>query len=144
MLSVTRKVEYALIGLSHMAALPPGTVVTVQELAAQYHLPVKLLAKVFSRMREAAIVRSHRGKLGGYSLAIGPDEITLARIADILEGSSNLVSCCDGRRPVCAQWDACNIRSPMDRLNHRLQGFLSSVTLVDFVANKGTGGASGN
>ena len=136
MLNVTRKVEYALIGLSHIASKPPGTIVTVREVADQYDIPGKLLAKIFHELKSAQLLRSHQGKNGGYSLARIPGELTLANVVDVIEGPSHVVTCYDEDGYKCPQGDSCNIVEPMAQLNRRLRSFLETVTLRDFVANK--------
>jgi len=144
MLNLTRKVEYALIGLAHVAALPPGTIVTVREVAQQHRIPGKLLAKVFHEMKAAQLLHSHQGKNGGYSLAQSPAEVTLSTVVGILEGHTDLVICCDGGGYQCPQFGDCNIQNPIEQLNHRLRGFLGSVTLMDFISNRIPVAASGN
>lgn len=136
MFNVTRKVEYALIGISHIASQPTGTVVTVREVAEHYNIPSKLLAKIFHELKSSQLLRSHQGKNGGYSLALKPDQVTLAQVVDVIEGRTTVVICFDSEGYRCPQYDHCNIVNPMEQLNARLRGFLESVTLQDFVANK--------
>lgn len=144
MFNVTRKVEYALIGISHIAAQPAGTIVTVREVAELYNIPSKLLAKIFHELKGARLLRSHQGKNGGYSLAHLPTDVTLAQVVDVIEGQPNVVICFDSEGYRCPQYDNCNIVKPMDQLNARLRGFLESVTLQDFVTNKNPAWASHN
>lgn len=144
MFNVTRKVEYALIGISHIAAQPAGTVVTVREVAEHYNIPSKLLAKIFHELKGAHLLRSHQGKNGGYSMALVPGEVTLAQVVDVIEGRSEVVICFDSEGYHCPQHENCNIVKPMEQLNARLRGFLESVTLQDFVANRNHMWASHN
>lgn len=141
MLSITRKVEYALIGLAHMASLGPGAVVTVRGVSEQYGIPGKLLAKVFHEMRSANLLCSHQGKNGGYSLARKPSEVTLTDVINTIEGKADLVHCSGAGGSPCPQSNGCNIQSPMEALNSRLRGFLDSVTLEAFCVpqNQGEG-----
>ena len=136
MFNVTRKVEYALIGIAHIAAQPAGTIVTVREVSEHYNIPGKLLAKIFHQLKGAQLLRSHQGKNGGYSLARIPNEVSLAQVMDVIEGQSKVVICFDSEGYHCPQHEHCNIVNPMEQLNAQLRGFLESVTLQDFVANK--------
>ena len=43
---LSKKVEYALIAVLHMADLRPGTIVTAKDISEQYHIPADLLGKV--------------------------------------------------------------------------------------------------
>lgn len=129
MLSITRKVEYALIGLTHMAAQEPGAVMTVREIAARYGVPGTLLAKVFHQLRTAGFLHSHLGKKGGYSLARDPADVTLTEVISAIEATPNLVPCLEEDCYPCPQEKECNILYPMDRLNRQLRGILDSVTI---------------
>lgn len=129
MLSITRKVEYALMGLTHMAAQEAGAVVTVREIAAVYGLPGALLAKVFHQLRTARFLHSHQGKHGGYSLARDPADVTLTEVISAIESPPNLVLCLEENGQPCPQEEGCNIRDPMVRLNRQLRDFLDSVTI---------------
>lgn len=142
MFNVTRKVEYALIGIAHIASQPPGTIVTVREVAEQYQIPGKLLAKIFHELKSAQLLRSHQGKNGGYSMARIPAEVSLAQVIDVIEGQSDVVICFDSEGYRCPQYDNCNIIHPMEQLNVKLRSFLESVSLRDFVANKSQAWAS--
>lgn len=129
MLSITRKVEYALIGLTHMASEEAGTVVTVREVATMYGIPGTLLAKVFHQLRTARFLRSHLGKKGGYSLARDPADVTLTDVISAIENPPNLVPCLEQDCDPCPQEKECNIVHPMGRLNRQLRGILDSVTI---------------
>jgi Rrf2 family protein len=49
--------------------------------------------QILSKLRTAGLVRSHRGKRGGFSLAKDPREITVLDILVATEGDLSLVSC---------------------------------------------------
>ena len=132
MLSITRKVEYALIGLAHIAEMGKGQIVTVRQVAEAYRIPGKLLAKVCHELKSARMLLSHQGKNGGYSLARDPKDVTLTDVIQTIEGRADLVSCIDSDGQHCPQFDDCNIKSPMESLNASLRGFLDAVTLETF------------
>ena len=71
MLQLSKKVEYGLIALRHMAMKPVGQVFTAKELALEYAIPYELLAKVLQKLARAGVVISTQGVKGGprkYSL----------------------------------------------------------------------------
>ncbi|MBK7092932.1 MAG: Rrf2 family transcriptional regulator [bacterium] len=61
------------------------------EIATRQNLPIRFLELVFSRLRATDIVKSTRGAAGGYQLARVPQEITLAEVISVCEGSSEFV-----------------------------------------------------
>src|SRR5262245_25494766 len=64
MLSFSRKTDYALIALSHLARLQ-GRTVSAREIAQAYGLPQALVMNVLKAMHRAGIVSSVRGVKGG-------------------------------------------------------------------------------
>ena len=69
MLQLSKKVEYGLIALRHMAMSPVGQVFTAKEIAMKYNIPYEFLAKVLQKLTKAGVVTSFQGMRGGYLLA---------------------------------------------------------------------------
>ena len=71
MLSLSKRADYALLALSHLAvtrASDPTRLVNAKELAEQHEIPVELLAKILQTLAKNGIVASHPGPTGGYKL----------------------------------------------------------------------------
>lgn len=132
MLSLTRKTDYAIIALCHLASLGEGQVSNVREIALQYDLPAELLAKAMQCMAREGLVISHAGPSGGYSLARDSGEISVADVVLALEGPLRIASCFDedGSNP-CAAFEKCTLRDPIKRLQKRLFEMLDSITLAE-------------
>src|SRR5690606_10453865 len=79
MLSLTRKTEYALIALFHLAR-ESERVCTAREISARYHLPPALLMNVLKCLASGDLLLSTRGAKGGYRLALPPEAISLSAI----------------------------------------------------------------
>jgi Rrf2 family protein len=67
-LQLTKRTEYGLIALVHMADRR-GEVVSVREICEHYPVPRRLLAEVLKDLGRANLVESQRGATGGYQLA---------------------------------------------------------------------------
>src|SRR6187402_905906 len=98
MLQLTKRTEYGLIALVHMAD-HGGRVVSVREIGEHYPVPRRLMAEVLKDLSHAGIVESQRGATGGYALARSADAITLAEIVVALEGQP-VITNCDGHDPM--------------------------------------------
>ena len=59
---------------------------TVEQIAAQRHVPEKFLVHILIQLKRAGIVRSVRGARGGYHLARAPEEISLLDIVRAIDG----------------------------------------------------------
>ena len=74
----------AVLGLARF--YPTGAAVRVEDLAAQQGVPPNYLVQILIELKAQAIVRSVRGKEGGYLLARPPSEITLADVLCAVHG----------------------------------------------------------
>lgn len=91
MLKFTRKTDYAVQALLHMAARQ-GTdasagLVSAREIAACHGIPVQLTAKLLQAMARAGLCESQLGPRGGYRLARPAGEISLRTIIAAVEGN---------------------------------------------------------
>ena len=97
MLTLTRKTDYALISLTHLAQ-NPGVCTSAREIAELYHMPLPLLMNVLKLLTGRGFVKSVRGPRGGYTLAQSAESISLSDTIRAVEGPIKLVRCAD--RPV--------------------------------------------
>lgn len=86
---ISHKVDYgvrALVALARAEADGGGRPVTRERLAAAERIPAKFLDDILRALRNAGLVRSHRGPEGGWTLGRPPKEITVADVIRVLEG----------------------------------------------------------
>jgi Rrf2 family protein len=130
MLRLTKKVDYALIALMHLAHQDQtGDAWSAREIAKGCGLPPDLLAKILQRLAREGIVISHQGTKGGYSLARPAERIHVVSVVEAVDGPLSLTQCFtdDG---ACDQFDTCSVKSPLQRLNDRVLQMLSQVTIA--------------
>jgi Rrf2 family protein len=131
LLQLTKRTEYGLIALVHMADRE-GEFVSVSELCQRYPLPRRLLAEVLKDLHRAELVLSQRGAQGGYALAAPADRITLAEVVAALEGAPALTSCrtlSPAMNGSCEVEPTCPIRSPIHVIRERLWKLMQVTTL---------------
>lgn len=85
MISVTSKSRYAVVALAELAKSGDHPV-PVKELAERRGVPEQFLEQLFSTLRRAGFLTSHRGSKGGYTLARSPEEITVLEVVQALDG----------------------------------------------------------
>lgn len=136
MLTLTRKTEYALIAVCHLANAR-GRVISARDIAEQHGVPLPLLMNVLKKLNRTGHVNSVRGARGGYILAHEPQDITLDALIEAVEGPVHLVRCtnpADDAR-ACTLTGPCPIRGSVRKVHERLREFLSGITVADFVFN---------
>lgn len=138
MLSLTRKTEYALIAICHLAR-SRAQVVSAREIATQHTVPVPLLMNVLKRLQQTGYVTSVRGARGGYLLARPPEDISLAGLIEVMEGPVKLVRCAPPQTVhgdlKCAMSHGCQLRAPVHRVHEQLVKFLSGVSVAELVGD---------
>ncbi|HXE53288.1 MAG TPA: Rrf2 family transcriptional regulator [Tepidisphaeraceae bacterium] len=139
MLSLSRKVDYALIALAHLAGRP-GRTSSAREIAEAYDLPPALLMNIMKELQQLEVVRSLRGTKGGYLLAIDPAAMSLYDLIVGLEGPVQTTDCIpapdEQAEPdgcTCRATLRCPVQAPLRALHERLVGFLRQVRLADII-----------
>lgn len=131
MLKLTKKVDYGLMAIAYIASNYNEKVVNTKEIAEAYDIPLELLAKILQRMVKGGIITSVSGPKGGYSLSLNPSAITVAKIIETLNGDLNILDCSEDARVKCCQFEKCNIRTPMQKLEYRILELLNKTTLAE-------------
>src|SRR2546423_4295628 len=94
-LQVSRKIDYGLRAMIHLAGLPAGKIASLQDLATTLHLPREFLAKILKILTAKGLVRSSRGAHGGYQLARPARDISFLDVIESVEGPVQLNVCLD-------------------------------------------------
>lgn len=84
--TVSRSAEYAVNGLLFLASKSSDGAVTISEISKAEEIPVSLLAKIFQTLAKKRIVRSVRGRRGGFVLLRSSDEVNLLEVIEAVEG----------------------------------------------------------
>ncbi len=135
MLKLTKKADYALIAVRHLAAEPASGARSANEIARLYGLPLELLAKILQRLAKNGLLVSQHGTNGGYALAKTPSEITAFEVIRAIEGPLFITSCVTDRRE-CGQMVRCTVREPLQKVNETLVRALSAVTIASLSSER--------
>jgi Rrf2 family protein len=139
MLCLSRKTEYALVALAHLAE-QPGRVASAREIAAAHALPAALLINILKNLQCHGLLRSTRGVKGGYGIARDLSTLSLQELIAIVdcEGHSAEGDCgCldyvrDGSRGL-ERNRAASPHGPVQALQFKLVRFLREVRVADLV-----------
>lgn len=90
---LAKSCDYAIRGLLCLAERPdPFEPVLLRDIAEQARAPEPFMSKVFQSLRASHVVRSHRGRDRGYSLARPPQDISLYDVILAMQGPAALQS----------------------------------------------------
>jgi Rrf2 family protein len=130
MLRLSKKADYALIAMKHLAQRADNGASSAREIAEHYDIPVELLAKVLQRLARKGLLRSHQGTRGGYHLARPAQTMSVADVIQAIDGPVN-VTACSSDLDSCEQYAKCIVRDPLWRLKDRILGALASLTVYE-------------
>lgn len=91
-------VEYALHCLLYLVSPGEGPAPSARDLADFQGVSPSYLAKLFTKLEKAGLVRAHEGVRGGFELARPPDQISFLDVVDAVEGRKPLFECKEIRR----------------------------------------------
>jgi Rrf2 family protein len=83
---MSAKAEYAVRAMVQLATAATGTVVKTDDLAHAQGIPPPFLVDILTNLRTDRLVRSHRGREGGYELARPANEISIADVLRCIDG----------------------------------------------------------
>jgi Rrf2 family protein len=140
MLRLSKKTDYALLALQHLAGESAAGVASARAIAEHFGIPLELLAKIMQQLAHHGLVAAHKGIHGGYYLARPADAISVADVAEAIDGPMTLTAC----SPVdvgCEQFAACTVRDPLWRIRERIVSVLRALTIADVSRHEESHGA---
>ncbi len=128
-MNLTAKTEYACLAMLELAQHhASGEPVQVRLIAERHGIPAQFLVQILQQLKRAGMVNSIRGACGGYQLAQAPQEITLAELLDVIEGSSDTPTCAANASPlVPVLMEVCEELTSIQRER------LEAITLADLL-----------
>ena len=127
---LSRKVDYALLILSHLHHNPEGA--SAREVAARFGLSRAFVANILKLLCHNGFVASHRGVKGGYALARSVEQVRLADLMESLDDPFRLAACTHApREDACTLLHSCPLRHAIADVHQRLRDVLRNVTLAE-------------
>ena len=138
MLRLSKKADYALIAMKHLATRPDSASASAREIAEGYDIPTELMAKVLQRLARRGLVTSHQGTRGGYRLSRPTAQISVADIIQAIDGPLT-VTACSTEDDQCGQYAKCSVRDPLWKIKDRIVSALATCSLQEISAEMAAG-----
>jgi Rrf2 family iron-sulfur cluster assembly transcriptional regulator len=107
---LSRKSDYALRAVRHLANLPGGKLGSINSISEAESVPREFLAKILKDLTRGGILVSYQGVTGGYRLSRTPREVTFLDVIEAIDGPIHLNLCTEGPKCGCTQYDNCAMR----------------------------------
>lgn len=140
MLKLTKKADYGLIALRHLAGpvrdhdhADWSRTASAKDISEAYRIPLPLLSKVLQKLAKSGLLISEQGTNGGYRLARDPEQISTLEVIRTIDGPIILTHCfTEHETPVeCDQSEHCPVREPLRKVHEGILKLLSGITIAD-------------
>ena len=128
MLKLTKKADYGLMAMKHLAERVDQGACSAKDVAEAYGIPQEALAKILQRLAKVGLVRSQHGMNGGYTLTRDPKMISAFEVIKAIDGPLFITSCVTIRGE-CDQSDRCTIREPLRKVNESIEQVLKNIKI---------------
>jgi Rrf2 family protein len=129
--------EYGLRCLLQLARAGEGASLTIAEVSEREGISSPNVAKIMRLLRRSGLVRSTRGKAGGYSLARPATDVRVQDVLGALGGRLFDAGFCDrhsGLEAACLNTSDCSIRPVLRHIQAAVDHALGELTLHSLLA----------
>jgi len=130
---ITRASEYAILSLILLSSAKEP--MDSETLSRELSIPKSFLAKILQSLAKAEILKSYKGVNGGFSLNKNPKDISMLEVMSSVEGKAPAVFECAPSESNCPsdKADICSIWPFLNKLQGKIDSFLSELTLFDII-----------
>jgi len=138
MLKLTKKADYGLIALCHLAGHKSKISSSAKDIAESYRIPLPLLSKVLQKLVQTGMLVSEQGVNGGYRLARPASEINTLDVIRAIDGPIILTHCfTEHAEPVeCSQSELCPVREPLRKVHEGILRLLTNISVADLSSDQ--------
>jgi len=128
---ITRDTDYAIRALTCIAG-EKKKVVTVTALSGKLDMPRAYLRKILQRLSKGGLLKSSKGKGGGFSLACNPQKVTVFSIIEVFQGPFQLSEhIFKGKK--CPRIKTCRLKKKLDKIDKTVMQQLKAITILSLM-----------
>ena len=128
---ITRDTDYAMRALCVMAK-QRGKVISVEEVVYETEIPRPFLRKILQILNKKRVIRSYKGKNGGFMLSKNPNSISIADIINVFQGTVNLSEHVF-KKGQCPRMQKCNLKKRLDKIEVMVRRELHIITIASLM-----------
>ena len=129
MFKLSKKADYGLIAVKHLATHRNAHACSANEISEEYGISTTLMAKVLQKLARQNLVAAKHGSAGGYQLSKTPEQISALEVITAIDGPVLITSCVTSHGN-CDATSKCSVREPLRRVNESILNVLNTVTIA--------------
>lgn len=129
---ITREADYAVRLMLTIAGKDRGSVASARPLSEEADVPYELARGLLSKLADAGLLNSHRGRAGGFDLARPASEITMREILEVA-GEDLSLNVCVADPTNCASSSFCPMHPVWNAASDTLRGYLGGLSLAEVI-----------
>ncbi|MEN3044875.1 MAG: Rrf2 family transcriptional regulator [Candidatus Hydrothermales bacterium] len=128
---IKRKTDYAIRSILYLSQ-KKNKIVDVNEIAREKFIPSNFLTKILQRLKKKGIIKSFKGKNGGFYLLKNPREINILEIIEIMQGPISLNLCAVDKRK-CKLSNVCSLHPLWLEMRKNIERELKRVNFYELM-----------
>jgi len=133
-MKLSTKSRYAVMALADIARFKNNHPISLRDISLRQGISLVYLEQLFLKLKKNEIVKSIRGKKGGYTLNKTPDEIKISDILSAVEEKVKTIGCQKHSKKGCNGKSAkCITHNLWDELETHINVFFQEKKLGDLI-----------
>jgi len=134
---LSKKTKYAIHALVILAKEYGKGPVLIKEISESGHIPQKFLENILLELKNTGILKSRKGKGGGYYLLKKPEEVNLASIIRLFDGAIGMIPCVTylyyEKCEECQDENSCGVRAIFKDVRDVTVDLLKKATMAGII-----------
>jgi Rrf2 family transcriptional regulator, nitric oxide-sensitive transcriptional repressor len=129
-MKLTKSADFAIRIIIFLAGAEKSS--TMTELSERLAIPYHNLTKLVQALSKQQILATQKGKYGGVSLFVSPDEVSIKDIIEVIDGPTKLSDCLNHEN-LCKLSGNCKLKTVLGTVQEKINKLMDDVKISQLV-----------